>query len=174
MKKQTVLEVLETRTWRKAVFIGGQCRCATNNASCIGEVVENRTWKFCQIADCLLLAPKEEEADESPKSPITAENEARLEVFSGCIAAQVVSRTEPAIIRQTIRDGFHALIQQIVDDGVFVVDVHGRFDLDFGSTGPTSHKKSQFISRTHISIQDREKYPVFAKSQKIVGDFLLP
>jgi hypothetical protein len=177
--QEGVYEVIENSKWRKALFIDGELRWATREGNDIGEKVSgDQTWKMRQIGDVLYLAPKE--AHEGTKDDVEAANKKRVETFLDKVAANMVAQSTKAPpptyeeLRPFLSENLDAILTLVTRDGVIATDVHGYVDNDFDNPGPRLNKETQFITRGHHSLMNRDKDPVFERLGKQLARTLVP
>jgi hypothetical protein len=152
---------------------------ATREGNGIGEKVSgDQTWKMRQIGDVLYLAPKE--AHEGTKDDVEAANKKRVETFLDKVAANMVAQSTKVPpptyeeLRPFLSENLDAILTLVTRDGVIATDVHGYVDNDFDNPGPRLNKETQFITRGHHSLMNRDKDPVFERLGKQLARTLVP
>ncbi|KAF3033146.1 hypothetical protein E8E12_002975 [Didymella heteroderae] len=177
--EEAVYETINNSKWRKAFWIDGELRWATQEGSGIGEKVSEggaQTWKMIQVGDTLYLAPKE--AHEGTKDDVETANEKRIETFLDKVAASMVAQSTkippPTYdeIRPLLSENVGAIMMLYTRDGVLATDVHGRLDNDFDNPGPRLNKETQFTTRGHHSALNPDKDPVFERLERQLAQTL--
>jgi len=168
---EAVYEIIDNSKWRKAFFIDGDLRWATQVGNGIGEKVSSDlSYNMRQIGDILYLAPIEDH--EGTKDDVKAANDRRVEAYLNKITEQMVAQSTNVppptfeTMRAIVSQNPSAIVTLTTRDGILAADVHGYLDNDFDNPGPRLNKETQFMTRGHHSLMNREMETVFERLGK--------